>query len=482
MLGLLVTTNLMANQVEQKLIDAHLDDQRIQTETTVITPQRQSFQKPKHQADKLTPKERTLSISKEELVKHPDLVLRALVPALTQGNVDNVALLFPIYQQLPEQFLDEILIRWGKAVLARQAQNYSESIRLYREIIAIQADILPVRLQLAIALFENNELEAAEDQFQKLRSEPLGVEVKAIINEYLKAIQHRNRWTFGGGLTFLHDPNINNAPKAGTTYGNWSPPKAEKAQGIGVNVNIGKKWSWGNGFFNELRLGANGKYYWNNHKYNEGTFRVSLGAGFQNAKWNVALLPFMDKVFYAGGGSNQSKLQPFSNTKGGTLEVSYWLSPKWQINATYEYGKQRYDVRKHLNGHYHFASGSLVYLASAKQYWFAGVNYNRTQTRDLDDSFSRRGGNIGWGQEWGKGLSTRLSLNLAEKQYKGPMLIFGMIQRNKEYGLQASIWHRAVHLWGVTPRLTYNYNKTKSNHVFYTYDKHRFFVELSKQF
>ncbi|WGE69356.1 surface lipoprotein assembly modifier [Actinobacillus equuli subsp. haemolyticus] len=80
------------------------------------------------------------------------------------------------------------------------------------------------------------------------------------------------------------------------------------------------------------------------------------------------------------------------------------------------------------------------------------------------------------------GLSTRLSINYAQKNYKAPMPIFGITQRNKEYGASLSLWHRAVHYWGITPRLTYSFNKVKSNHVFYSYDKHRAFVEFSKRF
>lgn len=479
-LALTFSATVFANQ-DQQQISERLNDQRIQSETTVTRPQVQSLQK-KAQAQPAAKASKSISISKEELAKHPDLVLRALQPALVQGNMDNVELLFPIYQQLPSEFHHPLLTQWSEAILAKKAQNYAKSVRLYREILAQQSDILPVRLQLAVTLFENNELEAAEDQFKKLRSEPLAPEVQGIINDYISAIHRRDRWTFSGGLTYLNDPNINNAPKAGTTYGNWRPPKSESAQGVGFNFNIGKKWSWGDGFFNELRLSTNGKYYWNNKKYNETSLRGSFGLGYQNAKHSIEVLPFIEQTLYAGGSTVSETLRRFSKNRGTTAEYNYWLSQKWQLTSSYEYGEQRYTRRQHLNGNYHFISAGAVYLASAKQYWFTNANYNRTSTRDKDDSFWRKGISLGWGQEWGKGLSTRFSVNFAQKQYKGPMPIFNITQRNKEYGLQASVWHRAVHYWGITPRLTYNFTKTQSNHPFYTYDKHRVFVDFSKQF
>lgn len=483
-LALLLAVPAFANQHDaanhnaaQQKINDRLNDQRIQQETHANLPEQPRVAAQNAAADQ----GESISMTKEELVHYPDLVVRAMLPAVIQGNMENVALLLPIYQQIPNEFKDDILTHWAEAIVAKQRQNYAESIRLYRQVLAAQADILPARLQLAATLFENNELEAAENQFQKLRAEPLEEGAQQLIGQYLAAISQRDRWTFNGGATYLNDPNINNAPKAGTTYRGWNAPKAESAQGIGFHFDIGKKWSWGNGFFNQLGLSTNGKYYWNNKKYNELSLRGDVGIGYQNAKYTLTLSPFIEQNLYAGG-SKSEVLKRFSKTAGSNVQFSYWLSPKWQWTNHYEYGEQRYVSRKHLNGNYHFASTGLLYFANAKQHWTLNLNYQRTSTRDRDDSFVRRGISVGWGQEWGKGLSTRLSLSAGQRQYKGAMPIFGLTQRNKEYGVQLSVWHRAVHFWGITPRLTYHFNKTNSNHPFYTYDKQRVFIDVSKRF
>ncbi|VEI48815.1 TPR repeat-containing protein NMB0313 precursor [Actinobacillus equuli] len=150
-------------------------------------------------------------------------------------------------------------------------------------------------------------------------------------------------------------------------------------------------------------------------KYNEASVRGSFGLGYQTSRFNVAMLPFMEQTLYAGGSSSNDSLKRFSKTGGATLETTYWLSSKWQWESNYEYAEQRYMSRKHLNGNYHFISSGLTYLASAKQYWFGNINYNRTATRDKDDSYIRRGITLGWAQEWPLGLSTRLSINYAQK-------------------------------------------------------------------
>ncbi len=44
-----------------------------------------------------------LSITKEELAKHPDLIIRGLIPAVLQNNSEAVQLLLPLYQPLPKK-------------------------------------------------------------------------------------------------------------------------------------------------------------------------------------------------------------------------------------------------------------------------------------------------------------------------------------------------------------------------------------------
>lgn len=466
--------------ITQQQISEHLNDLRTQTEVAIKSRTQQSVvNSPFSSAVK---QEKIPTMSKEEFAKRPDLISQGLILALHQSNFDSVNFIYPFYTKLPTPYQDPIMLKWSDAILARQKGDYTIAITNYREILAQYSDISSVRLQLAVALFENNELEAAEDQFQKIRSENIPTQVKALIDQYLSAIANKDRWIFSGSATYLNDPNINNAPKSGTTYGQWSAPKSESAQGIGFNVYVGKKWSWGNHFYHELRLNSYGKHYWNNKKYNEVSARGSLGLGYQTARVNITMLPFMEQTLYAGGSNSSESLKRFAKVSGITLEKSNWLSPKWQWDTTYEYAEQRYRDRKHLNGNYHFISSGLTYFASAKQYWFGHINYNRTATRDKDDSYVRRGITLGWGQEWPLGLSTRLIINYAQKNYKAPMPIFGITQRNKEYGVSVSMWHRAIHYWGITPRLTYSFNKVKSTHVFYSYDKHRAFIEFSKRF
>lgn len=424
----------------------------------------------------------TFSLSRQELIQQPSLLTSAMLTALATNNVENVLFLLPIYQQMSPNEKNSEIVQWATAIEAKYNQDYTKAIQLYRDLIATYPEHQLIRLQLAIALFENRETEAAEAQFHKLQADKLPSKIAHLITGYLEAIGKQDKWSFQGGLTYLNDPNINNAPASGTRFGNWIAPKKESAQGIGFYFEADKKWSWGNGFFHEFRLNTNGKYYWDNKKYNEYSARESIGLGYQTAKQKLSFLPFLEQMWYSGGASQSESAKRYSTSGGINSRWQYWLTPQWQAAITYEYAEQRYTRRQHLDGNYHFVAPSLYFYPNSQQYWFLGTNFNRTSTQERDDSFIRRGISFGWGQEWKNGLSSQVSVSYAKKHYRANMPVFNITQKNKEYSVQTSLWHRGLHFWGITPRLTWHYTKVKSNHNFYTYDKNRVYIEFSHTF
>ncbi|OOF78534.1 hypothetical protein BKG96_05660 [Rodentibacter caecimuris] len=135
-----------------------------------------------------------------------------------------------------------------------------------------------------------------------------------------------------------------------------------------------------------------------------------------------------------------------------------------------------------VNGEVSYLNGSNINNApKSGQYWLAGIDYNRENTRDRDNAYQRKNIRLGWGQEWPFGISTRLNLAYARRIYKD-IDFFNIRQKNSEYFAVLTLWHRNIYFWGITPKLTWTYQKIKSNHPFYSYDKNRIYLEMSKTF
>lgn len=456
---------------------AHPKDERLNERIHVA--------KPSLPLKQITPKEKqktkphTLSLTKEELARRPDLIVRGLIPAVMQNNVEAVELLFPLYKKQPNQDLD--LDAWSQAILARKQGDYSKSVEEYRKVFSRNPNLLPLRYQLAQALFLNNDNEAARIQFIQLRSEAKLADSVNVINQYLTALNQRDEWKISGGASFLNESNINNAPKAGTKIGNWTAWQRESAHGFAYNVDVEKKWSLRNQLFAKFITEINGKYFWDNKKYNELNIRTGVGMGYQTARSEIGVLPFTERRWYAGGSSGSDSMKRYSQNSGVRLNAQHWLNEKWQISTALEYGEQRYVKRKHLNGNNYLWSNTLLYVPKSGQYWFGGLDYSRENTRDRDNAYQRKGVRVGWAQEWGAGISTRVILSYARRTYKDVDLI-GIRQKNNEYASTVTVWHRNVHFAGITPKLSWSYQKVSSNHAFYQYDKNRLYLEISKTF
>jgi len=431
------------------------------------------------QVEETADNKHTLSITKEELAKRPDLIIRGLVPALSQNNSEAVELLLPLYKQQAQQ--DPFLLAWGEAVLATRQGDYAPAVQQYRELFAQRPDILQLRYQLAHVLFLNNDNEAAKDQFQKLRAEVNDVPSQQMIDQYLMAINQRDQWKINGGISFLNESNINNAPKAGTRIGGWKAWEREQAHGVSYYFDAEKKWSLPNQLFAKFVLDGQGKYYWDHKKYNEFNARIGAGLGYQTANSEFSLLPFTERRWYSGGSSGSDAMKQYSKNSGVRVDMSHWLNKSWQISTALEYGEQRYVTRKHLNGNNYLWSNTLLFLPYSGQYWFVGADYNRENTRDLDNAYQRKNVRLGWVQEWPLGISSRLSIAYARRSYKGADVL-GIRQKNNEYQTNVTLWHRNIYFWGITPKITWSYQKNDSNHPFYRYDKNRIYLEMSKTF
>lgn len=422
----------------------------------------------------------------DQLAQQPEQLEQLMAKLLLAGETDYLQILIPLYQRYPKR--DESLIEWSQALIAGKAGNLTEAIRLYRKIhSAIPTNEL-LTFQLATALYADKQYEAAKNLFEKLRAGDSSPAYKEVVVQYLDAIAKTDQWQFDAGISLISDPNINNVPAQGTAinYANGgqfkSSSKPEKAHGFSYYVAADKTWSLNNGGFTALHLNLNGSYYVNNHDYDELTAEVGFGMGYRGAATRLEFIPFFRNQLYAGGSRSKGSLAQYGKTVGLRVELDQWLAAKWQYQGSLQLAVNEYiDTYRHLDGTSHGLSNTVIYYAAPSRYFYAGLNYNTRDARDDDDSYYRLGGRLGWGEAWSNGLSTQLNVGYANREYDGPD-VFGITRKDKEYSLGASIWHRNVHFWGITPKLNWNYQKVDSNHPFYGTDKHNFYMSFNKAF
>lgn len=422
-----------------------------------------------------------LQLEEAALLQQPKLLERALGTALLYNHDESVAYLLPLYTQLNQDDINDEMLLWAKAVSAYHKQDYRLAIGHYRTLLARFPTQTILRLQLAMALFADRQFEAADSQFAKLQAQALPDVLDMQIKQYRQVIQEDSRWHLMGNVSYIHDRNINNAPNNPTLNQHWTTDNKQAADGISANMTASKQQQLSGGFFGKMTMELGGKYY-NLHQYNELNTRMAVGLGHQTANYRLEMSPFWSKQWYAGGKHNEHDLKPFADSQGIHMHWHYQFSPKWQAYVLAEYAKPTYQQRTHLDGKQYKAVGGIYYRHNPRQYWQMMADYGQTLTQEQDDSFTRHGVRISYQQEWASGLSTQLGLGYAKRDYHGVMPIFNQTQRNHEYTMQASLWHRNVYIYGTTPRITWQYIRQNSTIPLYDYRKNHVFVEFQKSF
>ncbi|AKH88973.1 surface lipoprotein assembly modifier [Edwardsiella tarda] len=419
----------------------------------------------------------TLVISQEALKTQPHIIFQGMIQAVIKSDAAAVKILLPLYQAQPGY--DENLAAWGKAILAKEEGNYRDAIRYYRRVIAKEPQLNIARLQLAIALFQNKDRASALLQFNKLRANSNGEVINEIVDSYIRAIQQKDSWSFNLGVNYINESNINNAPGTNVKIGPWQAEKRQSGQGFSYYLSASKTWSLPEGLFSEIRTLAYGKYFTNNHRYDQATARLSAGLGLRDLNASLLLLPFIEREWAS---DNQApSLSSEGTSPGLRIETEYRLNPRWKIDVDAEKSHTTNKRRTQRDSKNHLLSTTLYYSSSPEQFWFWGSDYQRENVERKSLAFQRIKWRAGWGNEWPGGISSIMQINYANKFYDSADF-FGIQQRNKEYGALITLWHRDIYYFGITPKINLSYFKSDSNHPFYEYDKKMAFLTFSKLF
>ncbi len=419
----------------------------------------------------------TLHLTSAQLLQDPALLGRALDSSIANQNIAGVRLLLPLYRQLPPAQQDAVLALYAEALLARADGNYAAAVAAYRNIIAQQPQLTPVRVQLAVTLAQDQQLVAAQDQFDKIRAaEDVPPAVLAQVDEYTAWLEQQQSWSFDAALRYLHENNVNNAPAQREMVGErgrWILPAPQSARGVGYQLGAQKNQPLGGHWFWRFSGNVDGKFYWDNHAYDDLNVRLSSGPVYRRARGELALLPYYERRWFG--------TEPYSNTTGVRVQASHVFNPNWQGFAAIQYGRKTHEQRPFLDGNSRQASITALYRSSPQQYWFGGVDLGRETAQDHTDAYRRTGVRIGWEREWPQGISTSMQGMAAKRVYDG-VDIFQIKREDKEYAANVSVWHRGWHWHGLTPRLTWSWLRVDSNHFLYGYQKNQVFIEVSKRF
>jgi len=410
----------------------------------------------------------------ETLKSNPVMFSQFLNTALAAQDMKTVKELLPHYKALEQN--DPMLIKFADALVYRSEAKNKQAIAIYKEMLAADPDFHPVRLNMAIALQADKQYAAAKEQLTKLQAVELPAPVMATIKRALASIENLEEWQFNASASYIRDDNVNDAPTNNiqTQFGNSVKPVT--ANGLQISSSANKRYNLPDNFYATLGGNASLKGYWDESDYNDYLVTASTGVGYDDAKNDISVTPFVTKRFYSE--------EPYSWRKGVTVNGSRWVKPKLKLSATTIFSNETIDDdiddKREVDGR--FLGLNAFYIKDAKEYFYGGLgNYRNDAPKSNVLSYDRNSLNVGWGREWKQGISTLATAGYAVKEYDditgdyapGSFYYtavggkYGTDRKDKTKSLGLQVWKRDFTLYGLTPRLVFDYDKTSSNFDYY---------------
>ncbi|MGO3756633.1 surface lipoprotein assembly modifier [Psychrobacter celer] len=412
------------------------------------------------------------------LKANPAAFSKFLNDALAAQDMVTVKEVLPHYKALKTN--DPMLIKFADALIYRSEAKNKQAIEIYRDMLAADPDFHPVRLNMAIAMQADKQYAAAKEQFLKLQSVDLPAPVMARVQNSLAQINSSEKWQFNVSASYVRDSNINDAPSKSIQSSLGRSIEQKTANGIQVSGSANKRFNLPENFYATVGGNASLKGYWDETDYNDYLLTASAGIGYDDAKNDVSLTPFVTKRYYDE--------EDYSLRKGVTVSGSRWVKPKLKLTATGILSNETFedDDNKNRETDGQFLGLNAFYIKDAKEYFYGGLgNYQNDVPKSSIISYDRNSVNVGWGREWKHGISTLATAGYGIKEYEDPADAYpagsgawlgyynavggkpGTKREDKTTSLGLQVWKRDITVLGLTPRLVFDYETTSSNFGYY---------------
>lgn len=70
----------------------------------------------------------TVEVTSKEIASNPDLIVRAMLYALINNNIDDIVFLYPYYEALPPEAKEPVVHSWARGVYGVYSNKVHEGI------------------------------------------------------------------------------------------------------------------------------------------------------------------------------------------------------------------------------------------------------------------------------------------------------------------------------------------------------------------
>ena len=364
-------------------------------------------------------------------------------------------------------------------MVSYSAGDFRRAEEMFRGILDRDPRLLRVRLELARALYMQNEDEQADYHFGLAATGHPPALVMRNILRFREAIRARRSWRLNFDIGFAPDSNVNSATDKDTIDIHGLPfrldPDARAHSGVGRFVGADASIRVNRSGEIPVYLGAYGRWTrYGDHRFDDAYAGAEAGPEFQLKGGRMRLT--------ATGLMRWYGKRPLVTSLGARASFEKLVGDAWTVDASALVRHNDYAGRSDVDGWDLEAGASASRPLGSTTLGFVHATVGRTWADDRGQAFWRGRVGIGVFKEIGWGLRPQLGVDFARQVNDAPMAPFG--QKRRDWQLQGSfsIYKRDWNVNGFAPSLHLSIRRNRSTIPLYDEQRTRGEVRITRAF
>jgi tetratricopeptide (TPR) repeat protein len=394
---------------------------------------------------------------------------QALYISIARRQWNDVRRFLNAYSALRDR--DPMLVLYAKGALAREAGDIAAAEAHYRELLALQPDFLPARLELARALFESRKDRDALRAFRQLRTDletqgDKAAGVRRTIDIFIQALEKRRGWQGSLAIGPGYSSNLNQSSASytclligpdGTCLFDRKVPDPIQAAGINFEGTLNRRvpLSGNGGLLGRALL--YGDVYPGNGAYSQATLTTQIGYDYQARRGGYSISPTFDlasfgpDILYSAWGLRaEAMVAPTPNT-AIRIEASRKVLD-YRLRAYEDYDGALTEA--YLTGWWASAHGLSL---------FGGPDFlDKTANHD-ENGYRQLGFRLGVNKQFGKAASLLAFTSLRWRDYRSYSELLEARRHDREQNFVATVKLPALRFAGLTPNILVQHTRVESN-------------------
>jgi len=319
----------------------------------------------------------------------------AIYIALNSGQWERLLEFIERYRQLPQY--RPALVNMAEGLLAREARDYRRALHKMQAAHAAEPADLRIALELSRLQFEDNQDTAARDGFTRLLAHPLPEDTRAMMQQYLAALDQRQSWHGSVALGFGRNDNINQMNGDYTCFLEFSGvcvferkmPDKIASNLVHYDWAVQRRLPLRGNHQLAIRAAGYGSQYRQEdraenrplHDYSQHTAVAYVGYQYLRARDSFSISPYLESYLRDGHGEYVAP--------GVQLEWRRALGRRWQLGSMLDARRYRYTQagqRLSVDFSYYQWGGFAGVSLGRNTWWHAGLDLARKRYPNRESS------------------------------------------------------------------------------------------------